>query len=79
MDQLEAMPVGGTEGAGNMAGRSPFFSPDGQWIGFWQDGQLKKASVAGGAPVLLCAAQNPSGASWAADNTILYGQGADGI
>ena len=60
-------------------GRSPFFSPDGQWVGFWQDGQLKKVSITGGAPVALCAARNPWGASWTADNTILFGQGPDGI
>jgi eukaryotic-like serine/threonine-protein kinase len=78
MEQLEAVPIRGTEGTGNMAGRSPFFSPDGQWIGFWQDGQLKKVSITGGSPVVLCAAQTPWGASWATDNTILYGQ-ADGI
>jgi eukaryotic-like serine/threonine-protein kinase len=78
MDQLEATPIGGTEGTPDTAGRNPFFSPDGQWIGFWQDGQLKKISVTGGAPVVLCAAQNPFGASWASDNTILYGQGEQG-
>ena len=78
MDQLEATPIGGTEGTPDTAGRNPFFSPDGQWIGFWQDGQLKKISVTGGAPVVLCAAQNPFGASWTIDNTILYGQGEQG-
>ena len=41
------------------AGRSPFFSPDGRWIGFWQGGQLKKVSITGGAPLMLCAAENP--------------------
>ncbi len=80
MDQLEAVPIRGTEGTSNTAGRSPFFSPDGQWIGFWHDGQLKKASMTGGSPVVLCAAESPPwGASWATDNTILYGQGPDGI
>jgi len=79
MDQLDAVPLRGTEGSDDMSGRSPFFSPDGQWIGFWQGGALKKVSTTGGAPVLLCAAQNPWGASWATDNTILYGQGPDGI
>ena len=74
MDQLEATPVRGTEGTANAAGRGPFFSPDGQWIGFWQDGQLKKVSIIGGAPLVLCAAENPFGISWARDNTILYGQ-----
>jgi len=79
-DQVDAVPVRGTAGttAGNGA-RSPFFSPDGQWLGFWQDGQLKKVSVNGGAPVVLCAAQNPFGVSWSDDNTILFGQGAAGI
>ena len=31
MDQLKATPIEGTEWA-----ESPFFSPDGQWVGFWQ-------------------------------------------
>ena len=70
LQQSEAVPLRGTEGTGTAAGRSPFFSPDGQWIGFWQDGQLKKISITGGSPVVLCAAQNPWGASWAGDNTI---------
>jgi Tol biopolymer transport system component len=78
MDQLEATPVHGTEGAAAAAGRGPFFSPDGRWIGFWQDGQLKKVSVTGGAPLLLCAAENPWGVSWTSDNTILYGQSEQG-
>jgi serine/threonine-protein kinase len=80
LDQLEALPLRGTEGPSALSARSPFFSPDGQWVGFWQDGQLKKVSMTGGAAVSLCAARNPPwGATWAADNTILYGQGGDGI
>jgi serine/threonine-protein kinase len=78
MDQLEATPIRGTEGGSN-PGRNPFFSPDGQWIGFWQEGQLRRVSVTGGAAVKLCDADNPWGASWGADDTILYGQGAMGI
>jgi Tol biopolymer transport system component len=78
MGQLEATPIRGTEGTDAAAGRSPFFSPDGRWIGFWQDGQLKKVSITGGAPLVLCAAQNPFGASWMTDNTILYGQSEQG-
>jgi serine/threonine-protein kinase len=80
MDQLDATPIKGTDGASaGAAGRNPFFSPDGRWIGFWQDGQLKKVSIDGGPPVVLCAAENPFGASWTTDNTILYGQGLQGI
>jgi serine/threonine-protein kinase len=39
----------GTEGA-----FSPFFSPDGQWVAFFANGQLLKISVEGGSPVKLC-------------------------
>jgi eukaryotic-like serine/threonine-protein kinase len=80
MDKLEAVPIHGTETTGTGGGESPFFSPDGQWIGFWQSDQFKKVSIAGGAPMVLCSARSrPHGASWTAENTILYGQGAEGI
>ncbi len=82
LDQIAATPIRGTEGALTStveSGRSPFFSPDGQWIGFWQNGQLKKVSVTGGAAVVLCAADNPWGASWSADDSIVFGQGPKGI
>jgi serine/threonine-protein kinase len=89
LNQLDASPIRGTEpqpgrvvgntAAGSTAGREPFFSPDGQWIGFYQDGQIKKVSVAGGPPVTVCPAEILWGASWAADSTILYGQGPGGI
>ena len=54
---------------------NPFFSVDGEWVGFFVLGQMKKVSVAGGTPVMVCAAAPPLGASWSADNTILFGQG----
>jgi serine/threonine-protein kinase len=80
LDQLDASPIRGTEEGGPEGyARSPFFSPDGQWIGFWQGGHLKKVSVNGGAPIVLCAAEIPFGASWGADGTILFGQGSQGI
>ena len=73
MDQMEATFLSGSEG-----GREAFFSADGQWLGFWADDQLKRVSISGGAPVTLGAADNPFGASWGADDTILFGQ-SDGI
>ncbi|MGH9256445.1 MAG: protein kinase domain-containing protein [Vicinamibacterales bacterium] len=76
MDGLEATPIRGTEEGG---GRSPFFSPDGQWIGFWAGGQLKRVGPSGGAPIVICEAENPWGVSWGEDDTILYGQGDAGI
>ena len=77
MDQMEATPVRGTESGA----RSPFFSPDGEWLGFYslQDGELKKVAISGGAPVRLCEAQNPWGARWGADDTIVFGQRGAGI
>ena len=48
----------------------PFFSPDGQWIGFAADQKLKKISVDGGAAVPLCDAPNMRGASWNVDGNI---------
>ena len=67
MDQLDAAPIRGTEGA-----TEPFFSPDGQWIGFWADGRLQKVSAAGGLPVTLCETAEPYGASWSSDDTIFF-------
>ena len=49
LTQLEATPLKGTDTAEN-----PFFSPDGQWIGFFANGKLKKIAVTGGAAVTLC-------------------------
>ena len=74
LDQLETQPIPGTLGAVD-----PFFSPDGQQIGFWADGQLKRVSVSGGAPVAVAEAATTWGASWGADDMILYGQGEEGI
>jgi serine/threonine-protein kinase len=57
----------------------PFFSPDGQWIGFFQGGQLKRIAIGGGAPVVIGPVPGAIwGASWGADGTILIG-GTGGI
>ena len=67
LDQLQATALSGTENA-----RDPFFSPDGQWIGFFADGKVKKISVQGGAAVTLCDAVNDRGGSWGEDGTIVF-------
>ena len=67
MDQFEAMPIPGTDGA-----YYPFFSPDGQWIGFFAGNEMKKVSILGGGPVLLCEVKNPYGASWGPDDRIIF-------
>ena len=69
IDRHEARAIPGTEG-----GRAPFFSPDGETIGFFADDTLRKIAADGGAPVVLD--DNVSdwggGASWGADGSIVY-------
>ena len=67
MDSLEARPIPGTEGAVN-----PLFSPDGQWLGFFAGGKLKKISVSGGTALNLGDATNPYGASWSSQGIIAF-------
>ncbi len=71
MDGLEARPISGTEGAHN-----PFFSPDGQWIGFGESGgKLMKLSLSGGAPVSLADVITTTGrfgASWGSQGIIAF-------
>jgi serine/threonine-protein kinase len=69
LDQFEATPIPGAEGA-----YSPFFSPDGQQVGFFSGNKLKKVSLQGGETVTLCEVRNPHGASWGADDTIVFAE-----
>jgi eukaryotic-like serine/threonine-protein kinase len=71
MDSLDANPIPGTEGAVD-----PFFSPDGQWLGFFADGKMKKISVSGGAAQILADDSSPEGASWSSQGTIVFSSGA---
>lgn len=67
LDELEARELEGSSGA-----HSPFFSPDGRWIGFWAAGRIKKTLAAGGAsPIALAAGTDFLGASWADDGSIV--------
>jgi serine/threonine-protein kinase len=59
-------PLPDTDGA-----RAPFFSPDGQWVGFWADAKLKKVSVHGGSPSELTDAIAFAGGSWGEDGNII--------
>ena len=68
LNRLDSTRVERSEGAA-----SPFFSPDGRWIGFFAKGRLFKVSTTGGAPVLLCdAGSECRGASWGARDTIVF-------
>jgi serine/threonine protein kinase len=61
---ISALP--GTEGA-----YAPFFSPDGQSVGFFTGGTLKRTTVKGGATVSLADLVLPYGGVWLADGRIL--------
>jgi eukaryotic-like serine/threonine-protein kinase len=52
---------------------SPFFSPDGQWVGFysWSDRRLKRISVSGGAPQVICECEPILSADWGPDGRIV--------
>lgn len=67
LDQFDGVKVAGTEG-----GVGPFFSPSGEWIGFFAGGQLKKVPVTGGVPVPIVDAPILRGAVWLSDDTIVY-------
>jgi eukaryotic-like serine/threonine-protein kinase len=69
-DQLRAVPLV----SGSVS--EPFFSPDGQWVGFFSnaDRKLKKIPVAGGSAVTICDIHSnyPRGASWGDDDYIFF-------
>jgi serine/threonine-protein kinase len=74
LDRLEAAPIPGTEGAQN-----PFFSPDGAWIGYWTDREIRRVPTVGGPPSTV--ARLPSdydgpprtvGASWGDGDVIVF-------
>jgi DNA-binding winged helix-turn-helix (wHTH) protein/Tol biopolymer transport system component len=74
LNALTARAIAGTEGA-----HAPFFSPDGEWIGFFADGRLKKVAVAGGAPVVLADAPQPLGGAWRGREIIFAASSSAGL
>ena len=78
LDQPKATELAGTQGASQ-----PFFSPDGQWVGFFSGNKANKVSVEGGAVVAisenLSNAGGYRGGSRGEDGTIFVGPfGAEG-
>jgi serine/threonine-protein kinase len=68
-DELTARPLAGTEG-----GSGPFFSPDGAWIGFVANGQLRKVPSTGGVSLKLAEPVDPTfnHGAWLTDGSIFY-------
>ncbi len=67
LDSLQATAIAGTRGA-----ISAFFSPDGNWIGFFAGGKLKKVRLSGEPVVTICDAVEAVGASWGSDDVIVF-------
>jgi serine/threonine protein kinase len=57
----------GTQGA-----MHPFWSPDGQSIGFFAAGKLRKIAATGGPVSVLADAGNPRGGTWGGNDWIVY-------
>jgi serine/threonine-protein kinase len=66
-DELESSAIQGTDDA-----LTVFFSPDGEWLGFYGGGRLAKVRLDSGLPVRLCDAPDPWGASWSSKDEIVF-------
>ena len=77
LDQLDVRLIPGT----NEYSIMPFFSPDGNWLGYTdnKEGKLKKVAINGGTPMPICDAQSALYPSWNKDNSIIYGTVDQGI
>jgi serine/threonine-protein kinase len=71
LNELNFTALNGTEGA-----LAPFFSPDGQWIGFFANGRLMKVASTGGAVIAICDAPGGRGATWSLDGETIVFQAA---
>lgn len=69
LDDFAPRPLAGSE-----RGFNPFFSPDGLWVGFFADEQIKKVALAGGSPIPIFDFKGTvRGARWTRDGAIIVG------
>ena len=74
LDQLVATLIPGTDDA-----VAPFFSPDGQSIGYWASGQIRRVPLGGGPSVPIVAAAQLFGISWGEGDLIVYAGSNGGL
>jgi Tol biopolymer transport system component len=67
LDQFEATPIAGTEGA-----TTPFFSADGEWVGFYAGDALQRVTLRGGTPLKIGAAPPIASATWTPDDVVVF-------
>ncbi len=71
----ESRPIPGTEDAA-----SPFFSPNGDWVGFFVASTIRKVATAGGPPVTVHASTPMTvnrGASWMGADSVIFAASAN--
>ncbi len=59
--------------------QSPFFSPDGRFIGYWSAGYLRRVPATGGPSTAIAAIGRITGASWGPHDRIVVGLKTDGL
>ncbi|MBI4468210.1 MAG: serine/threonine-protein kinase, partial [Acidobacteria bacterium] len=75
LNEDAAVRLVGSEGAQN-----PFWSPDGQFIGFFTNKKLKRIAASGGPPVTLCDVESESrGGAWSTNGIIVFAQSTAGV
>ena len=72
LSRFDIKPLDGTETA-----TSPFFSPDGKWVGFWraEDRILRRVSISGGSPIEIAPTDSVHAASWMDSGEIVFDTG----
>ena len=75
IDSFTATPLPGTRN-----GRAAFFSPDGKWIGFFADRQLKKVPAASGPAIVVCDMPGvTAGGTWTSQDEIVFASSGGGM
>ena len=74
LGSLDARELAGTNQAA-----FPFWSPDGRFIGFFAEGKLKKVSLNGGPPLVLCDSAGGRGGTWNTQDVIVFAPGASAL
>jgi hypothetical protein len=68
----EAAIIPGSDSPRGSATGFPFWSPDGQFIAYFSQGEIKVIPVAGGPPRTICEAPLGTGGTWNRDGVILF-------
>ncbi|MGH9323621.1 MAG: protein kinase domain-containing protein [Vicinamibacteria bacterium] len=74
LDEPDSVRMEGTEGAVD-----PAFSPDGDWVAFWSEGELRKVAIEGSLPLTLCKSPRTFGISWGGNDSIAFAREEGGL